>query len=99
MNQVNGIDNSEKIAILDAGAYSGYLWSTGDVTQQITITTAGVYTVTVEDANLCTAIASYEAFNVEGPEANITSPDGHRICIGSGSTITMHTVTNSTQKP
>jgi hypothetical protein len=38
----------------DAGAgYSGYLWSTGAVTQTVNVGTAGTYTVTVTDANGC----------------------------------------------
>ena len=38
----------------DAGAgYSGYVWSTGAVTQTVNVGTAGIYTVTVTDANGC----------------------------------------------
>lgn len=41
---------------LDAGAgYSGYLWSTGETTQQITVTTAGEFTATVTNSNGCSA--------------------------------------------
>lgn len=46
-------------AILDAGSgYSSYLWSTGAVTQNITVSTSGVYDVTVSNANGCTAFSS-----------------------------------------
>jgi gliding motility-associated-like protein len=40
--------------IFDAGpGYTSYLWSTTAVSQSINISTAGTYTVTVEDANGC----------------------------------------------
>ena len=38
---------------LDAGSWSSYLWSTGETTQQITVSTSGIYSVTVTDANNC----------------------------------------------
>ena len=41
---------------LDAGAgYSEYMWSTGETTQQITVTTAGEFAATVTNANGCSA--------------------------------------------
>ncbi|MBL0342169.1 MAG: choice-of-anchor L domain-containing protein [Bacteroidetes bacterium] len=41
-------------SIINAGAgYSSYLWSTGAVTQNITVSNANTYTVTVTDANGC----------------------------------------------
>lgn len=41
-------------AILDAGSYRAYQWSTGDTLQTIEIGEAGVYQVTVTDNNGCT---------------------------------------------
>ncbi|MEO8589637.1 MAG: T9SS type B sorting domain-containing protein [Flavobacteriales bacterium] len=42
--------------VLNAGnAGSTYLWNTGATTQQITVTTSGPYSVTVTNANLCSA--------------------------------------------
>ena len=38
---------------LDAGTHASYLWNTGAITQHITITLPGVYSVTVTDANTC----------------------------------------------
>ncbi|HEX2901536.1 MAG TPA: T9SS type A sorting domain-containing protein [Bacteroidia bacterium] len=44
--------------ILNPGVWSSYIWSTGATTQTINPTTAGVYAVTVTDANGCTSSAS-----------------------------------------
>lgn len=44
---------------LNAGnGFSSYLWSGGQTTSGITMQTAGVYSVTVSDANTCTASSS-----------------------------------------
>jgi hypothetical protein len=44
-------------AILDAGNVgSTYLWSDGSTNQTLTVTTTGIYSVTVTNANTCTAI-------------------------------------------
>ncbi|MCB0632575.1 MAG: gliding motility-associated C-terminal domain-containing protein [Lewinella sp.] len=42
---------------LDAGAFDSYIWSTGATTSQISVSTAGIYSVTVTDANGCEGIA------------------------------------------
>ncbi|HKR05890.1 MAG TPA: choice-of-anchor L domain-containing protein [Bacteroidia bacterium] len=39
--------------VFNAGAYSGYVWSTGETTQNISVNTAGSYIVTVTDGNGC----------------------------------------------
>lgn len=40
-------------AMLDAGAFDSYMWSNGASTQMVNVTGAGVYGVTVTDANDC----------------------------------------------
>jgi gliding motility-associated-like protein len=40
--------------ILDAGAFSSYLWNTGSTNRTITINNIGLYSVTVTDINGCT---------------------------------------------
>ncbi|MCB0651303.1 MAG: gliding motility-associated C-terminal domain-containing protein [Saprospiraceae bacterium] len=46
------------VVISAPGGYSGYLWNTNANTQSITVSTAGTYTVTVTDANMCTGVGS-----------------------------------------
>lgn len=41
--------------LLDAGAFSTYAWSTGAATRSITVSTTGIYRVTVTDAQDCSA--------------------------------------------
>ncbi len=64
-------------ALLDAGpGFASYLWSTGEVTQTILVTSGGTYTVTVTNINGCTGsdditvtqsspiiVTPHEAFN------------------------------------
>ncbi|WP_160213735.1 SdrD B-like domain-containing protein, partial [Phaeodactylibacter xiamenensis] len=54
-----------------------YVWSTGDQTAMVSGLMAGTYTVTVTDANNCTAIASTTIVDESAPELVIvpTSPD------------------------
>ena len=53
--------------VLHASAGSSYLWSTGAITASISVNTAGTYTVTVTDANGCSAISSPITINVISP--------------------------------
>ncbi len=84
-------------AMLDAGpGFVSYLWSTTQTTQMITISSPGVYTVTTTDSNGCTAVDSYEAFNVPGPVADITTPDPIVLCVMPviQTTVTLYALTN-----
>ncbi len=71
-------------AILNAGSYTTYAWSTGATTQIININTAGTYTVTVSNATGCTGSAS-----ITVTAANPVSPtiSGSLTFCTSGSTI------------
>jgi len=53
--------------VLQASAGSSYLWSTGAITASLSVNTAGTYTVTVTDANGCSAISSPVTINVISP--------------------------------
>jgi hypothetical protein len=54
--------------VLDAGAGQGYiyLWSTGAVTQTITVTQSGTYAVTVINANGCESTDTVQVFITSG---------------------------------
>ena len=67
------------------GGYTGYLWNTGAVTQNINITTGGNYTVTVTNANSCTALANVLVTVIALPIPNITGT--FAFCQGSNTTI------------
>ncbi len=45
-------------SVLNTGFYVGYLWSTGETTQSISVNTAATFTVTISNANGCTASSS-----------------------------------------
>jgi len=62
-------------ALLDAGVYSAYLWSTSASTQTITVGTSGTFTVQVTDANGCTAVASRVITVNTNPTPTITETD------------------------
>ncbi len=53
--------NPETIGVSDG--FASYLWSSGQTASSITVTTAGVYSVTVTDANGCTAVKTFNVFN------------------------------------
>jgi hypothetical protein len=62
-------------AVLDAGTgYSSYLWSTGETTQSITVTTTGTYNVTVTGPAGCTAGDSHNVTVNSTPAPVITGP-------------------------
>lgn len=67
------------------GGYTGYLWNTGATTQNINITTGGNYTVTVTNANSCTALANVLVTVNALPIPNITGT--FAFCQGSNTTI------------
>lgn len=71
--------------VLDAGTgYAGYLWSTGSLSQTITVTTAGTYSVTVANASGCTGIASV-VVTVNSSLSPVVT--GNNFCAGNGSTL------------
>ncbi|MEA3445224.1 MAG: C25 family peptidase C-terminal domain-containing protein, partial [Bacteroidota bacterium] len=67
---------------LDAGAYASYNWSTSETTQQIDVSAAGIYSVTVADNNSCQSNDDIEIF-----QGSIASPGWSYSVTGTNHTI------------
>ncbi len=61
--------------ILDAGNFSSYAWSTGAVSQTITVNTTGIYSVTVTDNNGCTGTGITTILTLLPSPAGFLPPD------------------------
>jgi hypothetical protein len=72
-----------------------YLWSNGATTEDISGLAAGTYTVTVTDANGCTATASATVNNIAGPTVTVTSTT-NVLCFGQSTGSINITVTAGT---
>ncbi len=87
-------------ATLNAGpGYANYAWSSGPNGpgfQTITISSGGIYTVTVTDGFGCTATDSYQAIPLPAPVADISTGDPTTLCINppSPATVTINAQTN-----
>jgi hypothetical protein len=74
--------------MLTATSGTGYAWSNGGTTQSITVSTSGLYTVTVTYANGCTGTAS-QSVTVNTAPATTISPSGPTtFCQGGNVTLT-----------
>lgn len=74
---------------LTASTASAYNWSNGATTQTITVSTAGMYSVTVTGANTCTAASPATSVVVNPhPEAIITASGTTAFCEGGSVTLT-----------
>ncbi|WP_405570124.1 immunoglobulin-like domain-containing protein [Winogradskyella sp. Asnod2-B02-A] len=60
--------------VLDAGAYTNYLWSTGETTPTISVNTAETFTVTVTDENGCIGTGSVTTVENPNPTVTFTAP-------------------------
>jgi len=77
---------------LTANASVGYLWSTGATTQSIWVSVAGQYTVTITDANGCTATSAPVTVTINNLPTPTVFPFGpQQICDGSSVTLTSTT--------
>ena len=75
--------------VLTSTAGSSYLWSTGAVTQSITVTTSGTYTVTMTDANGCVGTSAPITVTVNPlPTPTITAGGPITFCQGGSVTLT-----------
>ncbi|MBK9335075.1 MAG: hypothetical protein IPM98_00245 [Lewinellaceae bacterium] len=86
--ETSGISDNDGIlcagasATLTASGGSTYLWSTGETTTAIVVSTAGTYTVIVTGSNGCTSIAS-AGISVNPLPVAVVTPDNITICAGS----------------
>jgi len=67
---------------LNANAGNAYLWSNGATTSSINVSAAGNFTVTVTNADNCTAVSSSLAINMSAPTASITPQSPTTFCDG-----------------
>ena len=68
---------------------NSYLWSSGATTQSISVTTSGNYSVTLTDANGCTAVSSVTSVTVNpAPQATITASGPTTFCTGGNVVLT-----------
>ena len=75
-------------AILTVVEGSSFVWSTGDTTQSITVSTSGVYTVTVVNENGCSATAGQTITVLPTPNAEIIPDAQFPYCEGDVVTLT-----------
>jgi predicted RNase H-like HicB family nuclease len=71
----------DSIVLTLEGAFVQYLWSTGETTKSITVTTPGIYTCTVVDTSGCTRTANAEAIIRPNPTPTIQANRALRICL------------------
>ncbi len=85
---ITGIDSicAGSSSTFTASGGGTYLWSTGLTTASVSINSTGIYSVTVTNANGCTASASRNFVVNTNPTASINGVD--TICLGSTSTLT-----------
>ncbi|OFY87529.1 MAG: hypothetical protein A3F72_17950 [Bacteroidetes bacterium RIFCSPLOWO2_12_FULL_35_15] len=74
---------------LTASPATSYYWSTGAVTQAITVNQSGNYTVTAYNATNCSAISAATIVTVNNPAAIITPSASTTFCQGDSITLTV----------
>lgn len=80
---------------LTTGSYATYLWSTGETTQSITVSTSGTYTVTVTDGNGCEGASASLTVTVNPlPTPSIDADGPLTFCQGDNVILTANTAAN-----
>ena len=75
------LEDCDGTSTLNAGSsFASYLWSNGSTSSAITITTNGMYSVTVSDINGCSGTASVDITLPVPPVVNIAGAQG--LCAG-----------------
>jgi gliding motility-associated-like protein len=88
--------------VLTSSFASGNVWSTGETTPSITVSTAQIVTVTVTDANGCIGTSGPVEVSIvpNAPPAPVISASGALdICIGSSVTLTSNYVSGNIWSP
>ena len=66
--------------VLDAGISNvTYLWSTGEITQQIVVNQPGIYTVVVTNSNNCSSTKTIELTQINSPVIESVNSDGFQL--------------------
>jgi hypothetical protein len=68
------VSATDKIILNATKGFSLYQWSTNETTDSIIITSAGTYTITIADANGCTASSSITIQSLVQPEMELSLP-------------------------
>ncbi len=85
------------VSLSGTSGMTSYLWSTGATGSTINATTSGNYTVTVTDANGCSATSTPTAVTVnQGPVAQIYPGTNLTICSGSNVTLSTNSASSYT---
>jgi len=66
-------NGSVNLSVSGGTAQYGYAWSNGVTSESLLATAPGFYTVTVTDANGCTAVTGSSVGNINGPTASATA--------------------------
>lgn len=77
----NSICNNTPVTLSGSTAQS-YLWSNGQTTQNITVTSAGTYTLTVNYSNGCTSSSSFTLQDGVAPTPQIVADGSLTFCAG-----------------
>ncbi|MCB0549822.1 MAG: metallophosphoesterase [Phaeodactylibacter sp.] len=79
--------SGQGVKISSPGGFAGYQWSGGQVTPTVFIQSPGAWSLTVTDANGCTASAGLEAIQIPPLNLQATS-SANEICAGQMATLT-----------
>lgn len=69
--------------------FSSYDWSTFDTSPTTVISSQGNYAVTTVDGNGCVATSSFDANEIPGPSASISTGNNTTICLSNPHTVTL----------